>query len=182
MKLKGISKQLKYYYKNYYGKGLESNNDRFNLIAGQSGMDVSSKSEMSLDELRYDDDQSGDNDGSSQRDDTGNNSGSKNEVRNSQKAKSNSKSQQDSSTPDRSKEKVDPNQPQRKYINTKITECIENSSFESSDMRNSSHKDIMDVNTSGEIQHAFTLKNFNAIQGSGISPPDSSNKVRRQTF
>ena len=90
MKLKGISKQLKHYFKHYYGKGLESNNDRFNLIAGQSGMDVTSKSDVSLDEILYDDDQSGDNDGSSQRDETGDHSGSKNEVRNSQKTNSKS--------------------------------------------------------------------------------------------
>ena len=65
MKLKGISRQLKYYYKHYFGKGLENNNDRFNLIAGYSGMDVSSKTEVSLDEILYDDDQSGNNNCSS---------------------------------------------------------------------------------------------------------------------
>ena len=81
MKLKGVARQLKHYYKNYYGKGGESNNDRFNLMAGYSGMDASSKSEVSLDEILYDDDQSGDNDGSSQQDEGGN--GSKNEARTS---------------------------------------------------------------------------------------------------
>ena len=53
-------------------------------------MDVSSKSEVSLDEILYDDDQSGD-DGSSLQDYSGN--GTRNEVRNSYKTKSQSKSQ-----------------------------------------------------------------------------------------
>lgn len=65
MKLKSISKQLKYYFKNFYGKGTESNNDKFNLMAAYSGME-SSKSEVSLDEILYDDDQSGDDDSSLQ--------------------------------------------------------------------------------------------------------------------
>ena len=62
-------------------------------------------------------------------------------------------------------------QPNSKYINTKITECIENSSFDSDDIRNESQgKDIITVNSSGEIQHPFTMKNFHAIQSTGISP------------
>ena len=57
-KLKNMSKQLKYFYKHSYGK--EKYDDvgkKFNCIAGNSDGDVSS--EVSLDEIRYEDEESG---------------------------------------------------------------------------------------------------------------------------
>ena len=53
-KLKGISKQLQYFYKNRYGRGDQKENiKKFNCIAGNSDGEVSS--EVSLDEMCYDD-------------------------------------------------------------------------------------------------------------------------------
>ena len=60
MKLKGISKQLKHFYKHSFGRGdQEETNKKFTCIAGNSDGEVSS--EVSLDEIRYDDDESGQN-------------------------------------------------------------------------------------------------------------------------
>ena len=64
-----------------------------------------------------------------------------------------------------------------KPIDSKITEVIERSSVNSSEILTSSNKDIMELNSSGDFMRSSTAKGMDDLQSS--SPINKKVKSRR---
>ena len=124
----------------------EENNQKFNCIAGDSGGEASS--EVSLDEIRYDDHSS-------------HNAGTI-ESASSAEEYTPTTTRPPSHRLDGEKFKDVATKQNNRFINTKITEVIEKSSH-SSEILTSSIRDVQELNSSGELVHASTAKGLNTL-------------------